>query len=183
MGKPVSIGQSHALISTLSNNINWEDLDGEIIQQIIKNPTSSGKRITQFIKNGCYSDSIYTNSIPLGSVVDFEGTRWSVEEQDKRSLEISSIRLDQITLEWIFPNSPYIAYEDWISQLKYQKPVRLDIRLYNFFKDNPDFIPYSWGRPIGPQSIDILFGGTILKDSGSEIYIPYMGRHYEKWSF
>jgi hypothetical protein len=51
MSKPISIGQSHALVQAMVNNIHWNMLDGAQVQKIIEDPTSL--ETTAFILNGC----------------------------------------------------------------------------------------------------------------------------------
>lgn len=50
MGKPISIGQSHNLMSVLANNADWEKIDTEVAQQIIDDPRRAGLNFTEFLK-------------------------------------------------------------------------------------------------------------------------------------
>ncbi len=51
MGKPITIGQSHALVQAIVNSISWGTLDGAQVQKIIDDPTSL--ETDAFIRNGC----------------------------------------------------------------------------------------------------------------------------------
>ncbi|GEM_PF-2750144 len=51
MGKSITIDQSHNLVQILANNIDWESLDNETVQEIISTPHKSGSHLTQFLKN------------------------------------------------------------------------------------------------------------------------------------
>jgi len=48
MNTPVSIAQSHRLVSILTSHVDWETLDGDLIQQIIDNPQAAGAEFTAF---------------------------------------------------------------------------------------------------------------------------------------
>lgn len=52
MGKPVSTDQSHAVIAALATNVDWNALDAEVLQEIVRVPKDAGKQFTAFLKNG-----------------------------------------------------------------------------------------------------------------------------------
>ncbi len=53
MSKSISIDQSHAVIQALVNNVDWNALDGDFLQElVIKKPREAGREFTDFLKNG-----------------------------------------------------------------------------------------------------------------------------------
>ena len=53
MSKPITIGQSHNIISILANNTDWSVLDGGLLQEnIIDNPKEAGVQFTEFLRRG-----------------------------------------------------------------------------------------------------------------------------------
>lgn len=46
MGKPVSTAQSHAVIATFMNTVQWDRLDAETLQLIVKYPKEAGRMFT-----------------------------------------------------------------------------------------------------------------------------------------
>jgi hypothetical protein len=51
MSKPVTTGQSHALMSIFANSVEWDLLDGDDIQWMIENPRETGRRFREHLKN------------------------------------------------------------------------------------------------------------------------------------
>ncbi len=53
MSKSISIDQSHSIIQVLANNVDWNALDGDLLQEkVIKQPREAGKEFTNFLQNG-----------------------------------------------------------------------------------------------------------------------------------
>jgi hypothetical protein len=50
MSKPISIGQSHNLMSVLANNVDWSQIDGEAAQRIINDPRCAGRNFVEFLR-------------------------------------------------------------------------------------------------------------------------------------
>lgn len=50
MGKPVSTAQSHAVIATFMNTVDWGRLDAGTLQRLIKNPKEAGRMFTVAMK-------------------------------------------------------------------------------------------------------------------------------------
>ena len=59
----VSREQSLEVMAKLGTNTDWSQLDSEVIQQIIKDPTGSGREFTRFLANGGRVTIVSTDGI------------------------------------------------------------------------------------------------------------------------
>jgi hypothetical protein len=50
MGKPVSTAQSHAVIATFMTTVEWNKLDPQTLQRLVKNPRDAGRMFTAAMK-------------------------------------------------------------------------------------------------------------------------------------
>lgn len=54
MRQPVSTAQSHAVMSRLATSVDWEKIDGEAVQSLIKSPKYAGELFTEFLQTFRY---------------------------------------------------------------------------------------------------------------------------------
>ncbi len=169
MSKP-TIGQSHTVIQTLANNVNWDVLDHTILQKIVNDPTEAGKQFTAFLKNGgkVIVDSPRIINIDRSIPFDpkFIGEGWSIEEQDEKSLALTEINFSEVmfnsTLE---KGEKSIKGEDNLKRLKEKNCIRLDAGIFKTLWENQILIPEKWKEKTKGNITYIFFDGTILRSS------------------
>lgn len=94
MNKPITIGQSHNLMSILANNVCWDELDAEMVQKkIIENPQEAGRQFTQFLKSGAKTVICLVTSLVLKLIDAFTLTRLvsrkaSLESPEKKNSSV-----------------------------------------------------------------------------------------------
>src|SRR5688572_5104866 len=106
MSKPISVGQSHTLISILANNVAWDELDARVVQEIINYPRQAGRHFTVFLKNGArltisQPGMLRIDRSQLFDPTKFEGLGkdWKIVEQDERSLALTELDLLKVLFE------------------------------------------------------------------------------------
>lgn len=177
MGKPITIGQSHNLVSVLVNNVDWNELDSDVAQRIIENPKDSGARFTAFLKNGGRAITSPGGILPVDrsksfNSVKFIGMGWSIwkgpadgdglsgaEEQDERSLALTEVDLAKVRLEsYLGHLGGYITGKVALARAKEMKHVCLDAKVSHALWENQHLIPESW-----KEKAYIFFDGTVLR--------------------
>jgi len=176
MGKPVSTDQSHAVMAALATNVDWSELDLEVLQGIIRTSKDAGKQFTAFLKNGGKMIIGKINSIFIDRSKPFDpekfiGKGWSIEEQDERSLSITELDLDKVQFKTCFKSGEnLIKGEEKLKRLKADGRVRLDAKIFQMFWGNLHLIPGSWKEKVNGNIRFILFDGTILRGPDGDRY-------------
>lgn len=136
MGNPITIGQSHNLVSVLANNVCWDELDAEAIQQIIDKPQEAGRQFTQFLKNGgkaviCLVASFVLKLVDAFSHTDFLGNDWSVVERDEREDGFKEMDWSKVDYETCLKEGEtVITGEEKLKRLKAGGKIRLGGRAF-----------------------------------------------------
>ena len=175
MSKPISIGQSHNLMSILANNVDWDALDGEAVQEeIIRRPREAGQQFTLFLKNGGRVIVGKPRILPIDrsqpfDPVKFLGQGWTIEEEDERSLVLTQLDLTEVRLEQMLKKGETsIKGEEKLRRLKEVGHIRLDAKIFQALWENQAFIPESWkGRAV-------YFDGTILRNPDGNRCVLYL---------
>ena len=126
MSKPITIGQSHNVISILANNVNWDALanSGDVLQWIIEHPRESGEQFTLFLSNGGKMILGEPRIILIDRNMPFDpvkllSTGWTIEEQDERSLALTRVNLANVRLEHMLKKGEgRITGEERLKRLK-----------------------------------------------------------------
>lgn len=136
MSKPITIGQSHNLISVLANNVCWDELDAKIVQQIIDNPQEAGRQFTQFCKNSAKVFIYLVTSLVLKLVdkfshTEFLGDDWKIVERDEREDSLTEIDWSKVDFATCLKDDePRITGEEKLKRLKATDKIRLGGRAF-----------------------------------------------------
>jgi hypothetical protein len=111
-----------------------------------------------------------------------------VVEQDERSLAITSLLMDKVSLVNLVPKGEFrIKQEDWRKQMKKQGHICLDAKVFQTLLENPDRIPIKW-KEMAKRSgfYSFMFEGTVLsypkKQGGFSRFVPALILLNGKWS-
>lgn len=115
MGKAVSRGQALQVAARVGTQINWDELDGDRIQEVIDlSPEEFGKRFTAFLKNGARFNLgdpriIQTRSFDPAKFIGKDWTFWKgpavgdgltgEEDFDSRSRALTQIDVTRLRFE------------------------------------------------------------------------------------
>lgn len=116
--KAVSREQAVAVMATLMANVDWNELDGKLLQdEVFADPKDAGKRFTQFLKNGAKAVVTVVASFVLKLASSFDSTEfigkgWSVwkgpadgnglegdEDRDVREDDLAEIDWSHVEFE------------------------------------------------------------------------------------
>lgn len=180
MRKPVSIDQSHAVMAALATNVDWDALDSEGLQGIIRASKDAGKQFTAFLKNGgrMVIGELKTLFIDRTTPFDpekFIGKGWSIAEQDERSLSLAELDLAKAQFETCLKQGENsIKGEEKLKRLKQDGRIRLDVKVFQILWENQHLIPESWKEKIDGNTRYIFFDGTILRDPLGDRFALYL---------
>jgi hypothetical protein len=192
MSKSVSIDQSHSVIQALANNVDWDALDGDVLQeQIIKNPKEAGKQFTAFLKNGGKVIFDSTRVIKIDRSMPFDPKTfivdgWSIEEQDERAIALTEINLTEVMFDSTLEKGEEksIKGEDKLRRLKEKtNRIRLDAGIFKTLWENQILIPEKWKEKTNGNTTFIFFDGTILRGSYGNRYVLYLCWDGGKWDW
>jgi len=179
MSKPITIGQSHNVISILANNVNWDALanSGDVLQWIIEHPRESGEQFTLFLSNGGKMILGEPRIILIDRNMPFDpvkllSTGWTIEEQDERSLALTRVNLANVRLEHMLKKGEgRITGEERLKRLKKTDSIRLDAVSFQTFWENQSLIPESWKEKTNGDTTFIFFDGTVLRHPDGYRYV------------
>jgi len=186
MSKPVSIVQSHNVISVLANNVNWSALDGDILQRIIDNPRWAGENFTTFLKNGgkiIVGEQVITidRSKPFNPA-EFISKGWTIDEEDEHSLVLTQVNLADVRLEHMLKkDESRIKGEERLRRLKSTDYVRLDAKIFQTLWENQALIPEIWKQRTDGNTTFIFFDGSILRSPDGNRYVLYLCWNDDRW--
>lgn len=169
MGKPIGIGQSHAAISALTANTQWDALDCDILQRVIDDPCEAGKHFTVFLKNGGRVIVGEPKIIPIDRSKRFNPAKfidegWKIEEEDERSLALTEIDLTAVRFESMLKDGENrVQGEEKLARLKTAGHIRLDARIFQTLWENQHLIPARWKEQTNGNTTYLFFDGTILR--------------------
>jgi hypothetical protein len=123
--KAVSREQAVAVMAVLMSNIDWDELDGELLQkEVVTKPKEAGKRCTQFLKNGamaviCSAGSFVLKLVDAFNHTEFLGRDWKVTERDEREDSLTEVDWSKVDYETCLKDGePLIAGEEKLKRLK-----------------------------------------------------------------
>jgi hypothetical protein len=188
MGKSVSIEQSHAVIQALVNNVDWNVLDGDALQQqIINKPKEAGAQFTTFLKNGAYviigePKIISIDRTKLFDPATFIGQGWTIEEQDERSLALTEVDLTKVKFETCLQKGETsIQGEKKLKRLKQMGNICLDAGVFMTLWQNQNLIPERWKEKTNGNTTFIYFDGTILRGPDGFRYVLCLYWLDDRW--
>lgn len=130
MPREVTREQSHAVAAILMQNVDWNALDMDSLQEsVIRDPTGAGVQFTLFLKNGCRAVSIGDMKIVTAPFdpVKFIGSDWKVsaDEHDSRNdglIEVDFNKADFV--DCLKNGETRITGEENLKRLKALKQIR-----------------------------------------------------------
>lgn len=191
MGKPVSLGQSHNLMSVLANNTAWDELDSSLVQEIINDPRQAGSQFTAFLKNGGRVMIGQQGIVAVDRTHPFDSTTfeglgkgWKIIEQDERSLALTELDLSKVQLATCLKSGEeYLKGEQKLARLKETSQIRLDALFFYTLWKNQHLIPEAWKQMVNGYSVAICFDGTILGSPRGYRYVLYLHWCDSEWSW
>lgn len=188
MGKAVTRGQSHNLISVLANNADWDNLDGDTVQKIINDPKGSGQQFTAFLRNGARlvvgALSVFINRNHFNPA-EFIEPGWSIkgDETDSRSAALTELDPTKVQLvTQLHDGETRITGEESLSHLKASGKIRLDAYVFLTLWENKRLIPESWkDKTRAGNTKLIFFDGTVFHNQNSSRYVLYLYWHDGEW--
>ncbi|MEK9134774.1 MAG: hypothetical protein AAB451_00485 [Patescibacteria group bacterium] len=189
MSKPITIGQSHNVISILANNADWNALanSGDALQAIIDHPQESGEQFTLFLKNSGKMIVGEPRIIPIDRTAPFDpvkllGQGWTIEEQDERSLALTQVNLANVWLEHMLnKGEDWITGEEKLRRLKKANSIRLDAKVFQTLWEDKSLIPEAWKKKTKGNAAYIFFDGTVLRDPDGSRCVLYLCWRDGQW--
>lgn len=179
MGKPISIGQSHNLVSILVNNVDWSRIDGEIAQRIINDPRRAGVEFTRFIQNGARVHIVGNHVINCSAdpfiPEDLSPEGLSVEEHRRAGDFVWDPKKVLLYLSKIQKKGKVIEGNKLRKELS-EKPV-LNANVLDYLLAHPELIPEEWKRK------QVFFWGTIYRTSAGHLFVRHLEYDGERWSW
>ena len=175
-----STRQTHAVIAALTANTNWDVLNSQMLQTIVDNPKEAGEQFTAFLKMGgkVIVDGPRVITIDRTEPFDpakFIGDGWTIEEQDERSLALAEINLTDVLFNTTLQKGEKtIVGTEKQKRLKEENCIRLDAGIFHTLWNNQHLIPEKWKEQTNGNTTFIFFDGTILRDSGGDLYVLYL---------
>ncbi|MFH0928616.1 MAG: hypothetical protein V1821_04050 [bacterium] len=191
MGKPITIGQSHATMQVLANNVRWEELDPETLQVIIERPQEV--QITEFLRNRGKvivgePKILKIDRSRLFDPEKFIGEGWSfwkgpatgdgktgLVEQDRRSLALTEFDLGKAGLKsCLKEGEEYVGGEEFLKRLTESGEVRLDAGVFLTFWENKHLYPAAWKELTNGNTTFVYFFGSPLRDPSGRRCVLYL---------
>jgi hypothetical protein len=188
MNKP-SQGQILNAIAILMNNADWHAINGTALQKVIDNPRDAGSQFTAFLKNGGRVIVGEPKVIPIDrssafDPVAFIGERWSIVEEDERSLRLTEVDLMKVNFETMLKErESSVVGEGKLKRIKDAGHIRLDAKVFQTLWENQHLIPASWKEPTNGNTTYVFFDGTILRRSSGDRFVLYLYWQDGEWSW
>jgi len=188
MGKSVTTDQSHAVMAVLATNVDWEDLNGDALQeQIVRRPKEAGEQFTAFLKNGAKLIIGERKIVKIDrskpfDPVSFIGKGWNIEEQDERSLTLTELDLTRVHFKTMLKdNENVVKGKEKLQRLKEAGYIRLDAKIFQTLWENQHLIPEKWKEKTEDNTTFIYFDGTILRRPRGDRYVVYLYWRGGRW--
>jgi len=172
----------------LTENVDLGQIDTKDLDLIIQDGYEAGEHFTYFLKTTGKSiiDRRKLRTIRINrkrlfnpaQFMDHQGLE--IEEEDKRSVEMTEIDPLTINLESMLQGETVITGEEHSMRLKQIGHIRLDAMIFQTFWENQHLIPEHWkGTANDPRHI--FFDGTILKNQYGRYVISLYWDEGKKW--
>jgi hypothetical protein len=160
--KKVTPGQILGLATVLVNNVDWTKVDGSVIQDLITDPTGTGKKGTEWLTK------IDVQTIVDKDIVDLDidprtPEGWSIEEHKKGGQFKYDPTKVELYLDEDQKNGSNIEGNKLRKNLANQNVFNAN--LLDFLLKNPQLIPESW------KGNAIFFWGTVYRDAVGNLCI------------
>jgi len=187
----ITVNQSHQVMATLVTNIDWRGIDFKetgLQDMVIRNPKEAGRQFAAFLKNGCRMGIIGAKIISIDRTVSFDlvkflGERWTIEEQDERSLLLTQVDLAKVQFEHMLKfEESCISGEEKLKRLKEMGHIRLDAKVLQTLWNNQHLIPERWKEKTKDKTTCIFFDGSIFRNSSNcWRYVLLLSWQFGQW--
>lgn len=159
----ISREQALEVMAKLGTNTDWSQLDSEVIQRIIKDPTGSGREFTRFLANGGRITTTMYHLIDCDAD-PFVPIGWAVNSHKKSG----QLAFDPIKIRFhLSPNQQdgkYIKGNELRKELANESTLNANV--LDYLLKNPRLIPEEWkNKDVGGNTRYIFFWGTIYRYS------------------
>ncbi|MDP3770169.1 MAG: hypothetical protein U1A23_02450 [Candidatus Sungbacteria bacterium] len=206
MSKAVSRGQALQVAARVAMQVNWDELDGDRLQEeiISLTPQEFGAKFTAFLKNNSKSNDSKllvreSKIIRIDRTMPFDPPRFiligqesggfeplRIVEQDTRSIILSEIDLGRISLQGCIVDRKGKYCLNGRQQLinltnQSSRYVRLDAKIFQMFWENKQLIPEYWKELRYGMPTYICFHGTIFSGRNEDRYVLFLYFDDNQW--
>lgn len=104
------------------------------------------------------------------------------EEQDKRSLALTELKLADIRLETgLVKKETSIKGETKLARLKKAGHIRLDAAIFETLWENQHLIPHQWKKETNGSTMYVYFDGTALRSPDGYRCVLYLCWDGDRW--
>jgi hypothetical protein len=164
--KKVTPGQILGLATVLANNVDWTKVDGSVIQDLITDPSGTGKKGTEWLENIVNVQIVIDKHIVDLDADPFIPEGWSVEEHKKGGQFKYDPTEVELYLDEDQKNGKNIDGNKLRKNLANQNVF--NVNLLDFLLENPQLIPESW------KGKAIFFWGTVYRDADGYLFVSYL---------
>ena len=200
--KAVSRGQALEISARVATQVNWDELDAERLQREVIQLSAEDfrQRFTAFLQNGGRVNVGTTLPIPRSqpfNPAEFIGKGWTIwrgpadgnglkgeEEQDKRSLALTEVDVNSITLDaTLNAGETRITGEERLRWLAAKNAVRMDAGIFQTLWNNKNLIPERLKEKTAGNTTYIFVDGTTLRSPDGNRYSLYFYWYadYREW--
>lgn len=131
----LTIKQGMAVVASLVQNVNWDELDMDVLQtSVIRDPKGAGAQFTLFLKNGARVSIGDMKIVPAPfDPVSFLGPSWSIipDEHDGRNDGLPEIDFNKVDLViCLKKDETSITGEEVLKRLKKDGRIRYGVNAF-----------------------------------------------------
>lgn len=113
---------------------------------------------------------------------EFIGKGWRIVEQDERSLALTEVDLSKVELRHMLkPGEIWVYGEAKLDRLKAAGHIRLDAKVYQTLRENPELIPEKWKEKTRGNFTFVCFDGTVLSGPDGDRLVLCLFWHNSQW--
>jgi len=195
MVKATTRGQALEVVGRVGTQVDWDKIDSAKLQEKVINlsPEEFGRRFTDFLLNDAQMIINQPGILSINRTIPFDpiaflGEGWLIwkgpadgngltgeEEQDKRSLALTSLDLAKVRFEdCLKKGETSIKGEEKLRRLIKKGDIRLDAQVFWALWQNQHLIPESWKEKINGNTRYIFFEGTTLRRPNGYRFVLYL---------
>ncbi|MDD4804538.1 MAG: hypothetical protein PHN69_05120 [Candidatus Pacebacteria bacterium] len=172
--KKVTPGQVLGLATVLANNVDWSKLDGDAIQDLITDPSGTGKKGTEWLVNNANVQLIVANYTVDLDADPFLPNNWKVESHKKGGKIPFNPNMVDLYLSDEQKNGS-IQGNDLRKKIEVKNPYNAN--LLDFYLAHPELIPESW------KGQYVFFWGTIYRNADDSFFVRYLCWDGGRWDW
>ncbi len=188
MSKTISIEQGIQGLFTLGTKVDWAQVPVDALQSIIDDKDGqTGQQFTAFLQNrgkliiGEPKIITIDRSVAFNPA-EFIGEGWKIDEQDERSVAITTLDLTKVSLvDMLKQGESAVNGEEKQKRLAKAGHICLDAGAFWHFWKNKHLIQALWKEPIGGKVRFIYFNGTVLRSPSRNRFVLYLDWSEGRW--